>query len=158
MFRRIRKVFFLGLTLSILGIPLPAQQLVFPDSKPAHLTLEERNCPPSAPGKPLACHDGLKGQSAGKTCLMGINYGRGQELKQFEFQACTIDCLNPQLRPDAIDDCGSKNTYTNSCFSSFANQLLWRSAGDLDLADQKALGKLFDELLNLINSEKNTQK
>jgi hypothetical protein len=162
MLRRIGKLLLLGLIFglipSLFAISLAAQQLVFPDSKPAHLRLEERNCSPSARGEPLACHAGLKGQSAGKTCLMGINYERGQELKQFEFTACTIDCLNPQLRPDAIDDCGSKITYSNSCFSSFANRLLWRSAGDLDLADQKALGKLFDELLGLIHSEKDIEK
>lgn len=117
----------------------------FPDSPNVYSRVEQRPCverDPATGSAVLVCFAGLAGNSAGKTCLWGVDYKDGRELNSFPL--CTLDCVNDQLRPD--------NPCSNECFSAFQGRVAWRSAGALEPAQQTALGKSYDALIALVNS------
>ena len=150
-------LYFFPIVLALLSGSLPAQQGSFsPEGTQAHLQLEERNCATTpALVQTMACHNGLRGQSAAKRCLVGVTYENGQELPNFEFTACALDCVNPQLKPDREIGCDAQGS--NTCFSAFTNKAMWRSVGDLSAEEQTEHRTNFDKLIDLIQAAELTQ-
>jgi hypothetical protein len=141
--RKAAKVILAPLVLAVLAASIAAQQQPAFDSPPAYLKFEKRECAPE-----LVCHNGLKGISAGRTCIEGVNHAEGTSVEHFNFTACTLDCIIAELRPSNACDL---DKFGGGCVGDFVGRELWRSASALHPLQQAALRQLYDDLIALMN-------